>query len=431
MTGMKNSIERQKGKISLVVLLVAWGLLAAARPGDCETLGFKDAQGRFVPRVNVTVANKQIVIKKINPLEKFRPISLVLNTKNTRLIHNVGLLDIEWIDAADRPGKPMKLAGPKYNPATHTFQDSMEKSVTLKILDKTTKNLFAGKQLEDLLTIQIDGNPLVSAETAEEKDRTLQLGTGKDVSINVNKTSILFNENNVKSGDILDVDNRSGLDQVLGVELPEKGLYYRTIRRKPDQTKVPDGDWKRFTVPANSGILIAMVPDPEPAQLEQLDGKEITIKVFQGNKLRETRRVPIRISPELKLAQGEFGPSAEPPEVPEKAGSSSGMNRPTESQEPTSPVVVPSTAPSQPGRPVKTASSNNLWLWVVVIGNLAVLALVLVYGVSFVLPKIQVLEDRLAKNEMFIHGSREAIREELEQVKDEILKQCTGDATSE
>jgi hypothetical protein len=431
MTGMKHSIERQNGKISLVVLLVACGLLAVARPGDCETMGFKDAQGRFVPRVNVTVANKQIVIKKINPQEKFRPISLVLNAKNTRLIHNVGLLDIEWVDAAERTGKPMKLAGPKYNPATHTFQDSMDKSATLKIVDKTTKNLFAGKQLGDLLTIQIDGNPLVSAETAEEKDRTLQLGTGKDVSINVNKTSILFNENNVKSGDILDVDNRSGLDQVLGIELPEKGLYYRTIRRKPDQTKVPDGDWKRFTVPANSGILIAMVPDPEPAQLEQLDGKEITIKVYQGNRLRETRRVPIRISPELRLTSGELNPQGEPPEVSDRTGSVSGTNRAGESPESAAPVVQPATSPSQPGRPAKTAASNNLWLWVLVIGNMAVLVLVLVYGVSFVLPKIQVLEDRLAKNEMFIHGSREAIREELEQVKDEILKQCTGDAGSE
>ena len=326
-----------------------------------------------MPRVNVTVANKQIVIKKINPQEKFRPISLVLNARNTRLIHNVGLLDIEWVDAAERTGKPMKLAGPKYNPATHTFQDSMDKSATLKIVDKTTKNLFAGKQLGDLLTIQIDGNPLVSAETAEEKDRTLQLGTGKDVSINVNKTSILFNENNVKSGDILDVDNRSGLDQVLGVELPEKGLYYRTIRRKPDQTKVPDGDWKRFTVPANSGILIAMVPDPEPAQLEQLDGKEITIKVYQGNRLRETRRVPIRISPELRLTSGELNPQGEPPEVSDRTGSVSGTNRAGESPESTAPVVQPATSPTQPGRPAKTAASNNLWLWVLVIGNMAVL----------------------------------------------------------
>jgi hypothetical protein len=47
----------------------------------------------------------------------------------------------------------------------------------------------------------------------------------------------------------------------------------------------------------------------------------------------------------------------------------------------------------------------------------------------FMLPKIQVLQDRLAKAEMFIHGSREAIREELEQIKGEIIQQCERDAS--
>jgi len=378
------------------------------------------------------VANA-IMIKKINAQEKFRPISLVLNPKNTGLIRNVGLLDIEWVDAADRAGKPMKFAGPKYNPGTHTFQDTMDKSVTLKIVDKTTKNLFAGKKLPDLLTIQIDGNPLVSADTAEERDRTVQLGTGRDVSINLDRTSILFNENNFKKGEILNVDNRSGLDQVLGVELPEKGLLYYQIIRKPEQTKIPRENWKSFTVPADSGIFVVLIPEPEPAQLEQLEGKEITVKVFQGNKLRETRRVPIKISPELRLSGGEAGSGAEPSEVQE--GSQPGVpgtsQRTVEPEGTVSPVVQQAASPAQAGRSAKTDRGGSLWLWILVIVNMTLLALIAVYGLSFVLPKIQVLEDRLAKNEMFIHGSREAIREELEQVKDEILKQCTGDAGSE
>jgi hypothetical protein len=53
------------------------------------------------------------------------------------------------------------------------------------------------------------------------------------------------------------------------------------------------------------------------------------------------------------------------------------------------------------------------------------------YGIFFILPKVQVLEDRLAKNEMFIHGTREAIREELDQIKEEILRQCQQDAHPE
>ena len=53
------------------------------------------------------------------------------------------------------------------------------------------------------------------------------------------------------------------------------------------------------------------------------------------------------------------------------------------------------------------------------------------FRLFFMLPKIQVLQDRLAKTEMFLHGSREAIREELDQLKGEILQQCEKDSSSE
>ena len=72
-----------------------------------------------------------------------------------------------------------------------------------------------------------------------------------------------------------------------------------------------------------------------------------------------------------------------------------------------------------------------MWIWILTVLNLILLMSLAAYGVFFVLPKIQVVEDRLAKNEMFIHGSREAIREELEQVKEEILSECRRDSQSE
>jgi hypothetical protein len=53
--------------------------------------------------------------------------------------------------------------------------------------------------------------------------------------------------------------------------------------------------------------------------------------------------------------------------------------------------------------------------------NLGLLVGLAVYGIFYMLPKIQVLQDRLARNEMFIHTSREAIREEMDRIKEEIL----------
>jgi len=72
-----------------------------------------------------------------------------------------------------------------------------------------------------------------------------------------------------------------------------------------------------------------------------------------------------------------------------------------------------------------------MWIWIIQAVNLVFLAGLAVYGIFFILPKLQVLEDRLAKNEIFIHGSREAIREELDQIKQEILKQCQADLEKE
>jgi hypothetical protein len=92
----------------------------------------------------------------------------------------------------------------------------------------------------------------------------------------------------------------------------------------------------------------------------------------------------------------------------------------------------------QPGRQPETATSSkstasggSLWIWLMLILILVGLGGLAAHAILYMLPRIQVLEDRLAKSEMFIHASREAIREELEQIKEEILGECHKDYESE
>jgi hypothetical protein len=419
---------RLRGRLLLLVFL---GAVLFPAEAACETLGIKDTKGNFVPKVTVTVGNKEVEIKKTDPQASFASISLTL--KNHKLIQNVTLLDIQWVNVNNVPGKPLPFAGPLYNRSTRVFQAPMTKSSSLKLLDRTKVSLFAGKSVADLFAISIGDQPLIPSEAVPEKERTVQLGTGRDISINVDKASIVFNENNFKKGEILNVDNRSGSDQVLGVELPEKGLLYYQIIRKPEQTKIPRENWDRFTVASDSGIFIVLIPETDPAQLAQLDGKEIVIKIFQGNKIRETRKIPIRTSSDLRSPgkeSGERGESLRGEESSEPSKSEVGPPRKAEAVEASAPP-----ARREATSPVETAQTNRqwggLWLWIVQIFNLALLAGLAVYAIFFMLPKIQVLEDRLAKNEMFIHGSREAIREELDQIKAEILRQCQKDSTQE
>jgi hypothetical protein len=346
----------------------------------------------------------------------------------------VGLLRIQWLTADNQGGKPMLFAGPLYDPSTRVFKDSMQRSAALKIIDTTTKDLFAGKEFPDLFTLHIDDQLCISSESFYEKDRTVKLGTGKDLSIDVDKTSVNFNESNLKMGEMINVDNRSGYNQTLGVSIPVKGLLFFQIVRKPEQSKVPKESWERFTVDADSGVFIVLIPEPDPAQLAALNGKEITIKVWDGNKVRETRRIPITVSSDLSLPQrepaGQIAGKSMRRQVEEPHPAESSLSQISRTADQDLPPARQGGAPEQ-----KAANSGyrlgGLWLWAIQIFNLALLLSLGAYGIFFMLPKIQVLEDRLAKNEMFIHGSREAIREELEEIKEEILRQCRREPPSE
>ncbi len=398
----------------LVVTTVLCGLIFFPCLSMGQTYGIKDPSGNFQPKVIVNLGNNEIIIKKTNPQDKFRSISLTLNPKNSALIRNVGMLNVEWVNVNGKPGKVMPFSGPRYDAGTRKFEDSMGKSVEFRLLDKSNRNLFAGKTISDLFEIRIDDQPVLSSESVLDRDRTVQMGTGRDVSINV--------------------DNRSGLNQVLGIEFPERGLLYHQIIRKPEQTKIPRDSWKRFTVGADSGIFIVMIPEPDQAQLVQLNGKEILIKIFQGNNVRETFRVPIKTASDLRLGSGDVPARSEIPasqpvqrttSIAEPQVTGAGEGREVASN------LGRQAASASPATTQKVGSWSDIKTWVLQIVNLVLLAGLAIYGIFFMLPKIQVLQDRLAKNEMFIHSSREAIREEIELIKEEIQAQNVSHKNSE
>ena len=382
--------------------------------------GFKDSHGAFQPKVTVSLGKKEIIISKIDPEEKFKSFALILNKKNQNLQKNVNQISVEWLNAENRGGKPTTFAGPTYDAAKLRFEEPMTRSVTLKLTDKSGKNLFAVKSFSDLFTIQVDQHTLSPSESGAEADSPIKFGSGRDVSLNLDKTSLQFDESNIKKGEIINLDNRSGLDQVVGIELPEKLLLYYQIVRKPEQTKVPRENWDRFNISSDSGIFVVLIPESDPGQLQALNGKEILIKVYQGDKTRETIRVPIRTTPDG--APSESLPSGiqtrdittgKQGTLPEKT-STKEVDRPPTSTE----AKTVATSPPQ------SASSfwNSTLAWILLILNLLISMAVLGYGAFMLLPRMQVLEDRLSKTEMFIHGSREAIREELDQMKDEVFR---------
>ncbi|MFC1835372.1 hypothetical protein ACFL2Q_11660, partial [Thermodesulfobacteriota bacterium] len=287
------------GKISLLLILFL-GIVVIPCPGHCETYGLKDAGGNFVPKVAVTMGDREILIKKVNPEEGFKSIALRLNKAKRKLFWNVGHLKIQWIDSRGRPGKQMLFAGPHFNQDTRVFKDTMTKSIGLKVIDKSNQNLFAEKDLADLFTISVNGRRCISSDSFYEKEKTVKMGEGKDVSIKVDKKTVVFSEDNVRKGEMINVENRSRYDKTIGIKLPVEGLFFRQVVRKLDQTKIPLENWERFTLKGGRGIFIVLIPETSAQKLVQLNGQEIAINIWDGNQIRETITIPVRTSAQLR-----------------------------------------------------------------------------------------------------------------------------------
>jgi hypothetical protein len=416
---LSNYLHPGKNSRRLLSAVILFALLVIApKSAAAEVYGVKDAAGHFQPRLDITVGNKEVVLKKVNPQDRFRSLAITLNPKNAALIRNVGLLNMEWVNSAGKAGKEVQFAGPRYDPTTRRFEDAMGKSIEVRILDKSNRNLFAGKSLSDLFDIHVDDMPLVSSQSVTEKDRTVQMGHGRDVSLNIDKQYIVFNENNFKKGEILNIDNRSGANQVVGIELPEKGLLYYQIIKKPEQTKIPREAWKRFTIPPDSGVFVVLIPEPDPIQLAMINGKNILIRVYQGTIVKDTLRVPITVATDLSGGPAETSSKAEVASPPASAQSISQTKKPSPASEAAS-TAAGHGSERQPVAAQTGSSETKLWIALGV--NIGLLAILAGYVIFFLLPKIQVLQDRITKNEIFIHHSRESIREELEAVKADIL----------
>ncbi len=129
------------------VIFLAVSLTICYEHGFASVYGLKNSKGVFTPKISVEMGSKEIVIYKSDPNEKFRSFALILNRKNAALIRNINLINVEWIASDNRATKPVAFAGPTYDPVKLKFEEPITRSIGLKLVDKSSRNIFAGKQL--------------------------------------------------------------------------------------------------------------------------------------------------------------------------------------------------------------------------------------------------------------------------------------------
>ncbi|MFH0821830.1 MAG: hypothetical protein V2B18_03705 [Pseudomonadota bacterium] len=418
-----------KGLLALVaclyVVLLPYGVGA-------ETLGVKESDGSFVPKLDVTVGDKEIVIRKIKPEDKIQSLSITLNKKNRALVQNAALLNVLWLDQNSKPGRAVIFAGPRYDPKTLTFEDSLLKSMGLKIIDKTTRNLFSGKDdISELVSIRVNDRPCVAGEATDEREAGTKPRTVSESAVKVDKASVNFNRDNLKKGETIEVDNRSGKDLVVGIKFPEKGLTFVQVVRRPEQTKIPRENWERFVVAPDSGVFLVLIPQREPALLAELEGTRVEIRVWNGASIGETIALPIVLASDVVGSRPARRIDSDTPVV-EPTPKDTGYARQSSRDGDDPPVEQrPRKAAAAEASPREPAGSSTIWLWVIQIGTSVIVVAFIGYWVFFALPRIQVMESRLAKSEMAAHGTLESIRDEQERFREEILRQCSKEFTKD
>jgi hypothetical protein len=152
-----------------------------------------------------------------------------------------------------------------------------------------------------------------------------------------------------------------------------------------------------------------------------LNGKEVAIKIYQADKVRETIRIPIKAAGESTISILDSQTSLGIREHDSRSFKAvDGTAEPVRSDSGTVSGEKVST-----GRDLDNKGGWTVpGIWILQIFNLVGLIALALYGAFFLLPKLQVIEARMSKNEMFLLGAREAIREELDKTKEDVLRQC-------
>jgi hypothetical protein len=413
--------------------------------------GYEGSSGDFIPKVTVEMDREVIKIEKLRPREDFSSIEIRINPANTTLDKNKSLLQIVWVSEAGRQGRPLPFTGPRYDPRNKAFRDSMTKSRAIKIIDESDKNLFRNKEFSELFMLSVEGKRCRPGKESPG-DATLPAPPETaEAKLRIDKESVDFTSSNLRKGVTLNIDNPTGFNQVIGLEFPEDTLFYMiSVGRKLEQRRIPEQDWNRITIPPDSGIFVILIPEAESLELARLNGKEIRVNLYENMDISKVIRIPISTSRELRLSgstdetepdNGDTGggltfipPNQDTTAMEDQTTPPQYQNDPSPDPAPESDTETDPEPPApesgpQPEAEPRAQARTGLGLipWIVIIASIAIAAGVGGYVVFILIPKIQALEDRLAKNEMFLHGSREAIREELELTKEEILKQCLPD----
>lgn len=141
---------------SLITVLV---IGASAYAGD--RVGFLSERGRFVPKAEITRKGPAIIVRKLNPADKFASLRVRFIYPGVEKPGAMRGLSIQWEKQPHRMGRRWPLnVHRRFNPAERTLETSWSKSLAFVLRDSSDKPVFRGLPWERVIEIQLDGKPL-------------------------------------------------------------------------------------------------------------------------------------------------------------------------------------------------------------------------------------------------------------------------------
>ena len=124
-------------------------------------MGFLDDRGTFVEKAEVSAKGPTIVVRKVNPKEKFSSLSLRFTFPGARKPGAMRGVFIQWEKRPRRMGRRWPLnAHRRFDLKSATLKTSWTESLAFMLLDKSGKRLFAGRSWDRNVEIRLEGRLL-------------------------------------------------------------------------------------------------------------------------------------------------------------------------------------------------------------------------------------------------------------------------------
>jgi hypothetical protein len=162
---MPQRAPRCIGLLSALVFVVVPGLALSSTASPGEPIGTVDDNGNFLPKVTVMRLGADILVKKLDPDERFDSLRIRFLSPNAEHPEAFERVYIRWEKGPEKWGKDWVLRGHRgFNEGEAVFTAAWGESLAFRLTDRSETQFFANRPWDKVISIWLDGDPVGAAK---------------------------------------------------------------------------------------------------------------------------------------------------------------------------------------------------------------------------------------------------------------------------